>query len=33
LKAAGCAITRNVVRDCANGGILVHRWSVGEDGR
>jgi hypothetical protein len=20
-----------VVRDCANGGILVHRWSVGED--
>jgi uncharacterized secreted repeat protein (TIGR03808 family) len=32
IESRGLAITRNVVRDCANGGILVHRWSVGEDG-
>nr|WP_290129011.1 TIGR03808 family TAT-translocated repetitive protein [Hoeflea alexandrii] len=31
VESRGLAITRNVVRDCANGGILVHRWSVGED--
>ncbi|MEM5473561.1 TIGR03808 family TAT-translocated repetitive protein [Hoeflea sp. AS60] len=31
IESRGLAITRNVVRDCANGGILVHRWSVGED--
>ncbi|AKI01330.1 twin-arg-translocated uncharacterized repeat protein [Hoeflea sp. IMCC20628] len=31
IESRGLAISRNVVRDCANGGILVHRWSVGED--
>ncbi|MDP2732495.1 MAG: TIGR03808 family TAT-translocated repetitive protein [Hoeflea sp.] len=31
VESRGLAITRNVVRDCANGGILVHRWSIGED--
>jgi uncharacterized secreted repeat protein (TIGR03808 family) len=32
VESRGLAITDNVVRDCANGGILVHRWSIGEDG-
>ncbi|MDF1608477.1 TIGR03808 family TAT-translocated repetitive protein [Hoeflea sp. YIM 152468] len=32
VESRGLAITGNVVRDCANGGILVHRWSAGEDG-
>lgn len=31
VESRGLSITDNVVRDCANGGILVHRWSVGED--
>jgi hypothetical protein len=31
MESRGLSITDNVVRDCANGGILVHRWSVGED--
>ncbi len=31
IESRSLAITRNVVRDCANGGILVHRWSTGED--
>lgn len=31
MESRGLSIVRNVVRDCANGGILVHRWSVGED--
>lgn len=26
------SITENVVGDCGNGGILVHRWTKGEDG-
>lgn len=26
------SITGNSVFDCANGGILVHRWEAGEDG-
>lgn len=30
--ATGLAITGNAVSDCANGGILVHRWQAGEDG-
>lgn len=25
------AITSNTVSDCGNGGILVHRWELGED--
>ncbi|MCB1386522.1 MAG: TIGR03808 family TAT-translocated repetitive protein [Nitratireductor sp.] len=28
----GLAIINNEVADCDNGGILVHRWSQGEDG-
>jgi uncharacterized secreted repeat protein (TIGR03808 family) len=30
--ATGLAITGNTVSDCANGGILVHRWQTGDDG-
>jgi len=30
-EAAGLSITDNVVSDCANGGILVYRWTDGED--
>lgn len=32
IEARGLSITDNVVEDCGNGGILVHRWSEGEDG-
>jgi len=32
LDAAGLSIQNNDVRDCADGGILVHRTQVGEDG-
>lgn len=31
IESRGLSISSNVVRDCANGGILVHRWSAGED--
>ena len=30
VEAAGLAITGNTVSDCANGGILVHRWQPAE---
>lgn len=32
VDATGLAISANTVGDCANGGILVHRWQIGEDG-
>jgi uncharacterized secreted repeat protein (TIGR03808 family) len=32
IESTGLAITDNVVTDCGNGGILVFRWSEGEDG-
>jgi uncharacterized secreted repeat protein (TIGR03808 family) len=32
IEARGMSITDNVVEDCGNGGILVWRWSEGEDG-
>jgi uncharacterized secreted repeat protein (TIGR03808 family) len=32
VQASGLTITGNTVSDCANGGILVHRWQAGEDG-
>jgi uncharacterized secreted repeat protein (TIGR03808 family) len=32
VEANGLAISDNVVEDCANGGILVHRWQIAEDG-
>ncbi|TGQ66855.1 MAG: TIGR03808 family TAT-translocated repetitive protein [Mesorhizobium sp.] len=32
VEAAGLAISGNTISDCANGGILVHRWQAGEDG-
>ena len=32
VEADGMTITGNTVADCANGGILVHRWQIGEDG-
>jgi uncharacterized secreted repeat protein (TIGR03808 family) len=32
VDATGLAITGNIVSDCANGGILVHRRREGEDG-
>lgn len=31
-EATGLAIKGNTVTDCANGGILVYRWTEGEDG-
>jgi uncharacterized secreted repeat protein (TIGR03808 family) len=31
VESRGLAITGNTVSDCANGGILVHRWQAGED--
>jgi uncharacterized secreted repeat protein (TIGR03808 family) len=31
VEAGGLAITDNTVSDCANGGILVHRWQAAED--
>ena len=32
VEASGLAISGNTVSDCANGGILVHRWQAAEDG-
>lgn len=32
VEGNGIKITGNTVSDCANGGILVHRWQAGEDG-
>jgi uncharacterized secreted repeat protein (TIGR03808 family) len=32
VNARGLRITANTVSDCADGGILVHRWQPGEDG-
>ena len=32
VEARGLQITGNTVTDCANGGILVHRWQPGDDG-
>jgi uncharacterized secreted repeat protein (TIGR03808 family) len=32
IEAAGLSIADNVVADCGNGGILVWRWSQGDDG-
>lgn len=32
VEASGMEITGNTVSDCANGGILVHRWQAAEDG-
>ena len=31
VNATGLSIQNNQVADCSNGGILVHRWAVGED--
>ena len=32
VEAGGLQITGNSVSDCANGGILVHRWQPADDG-
>ena len=32
LESTGLSISDNTVSDCGNGGILVWRWSAGEDG-
>jgi uncharacterized secreted repeat protein (TIGR03808 family) len=32
IESTGLAITDNVITDCGNAGILVYRWSAGEDG-
>ena len=32
IESTGLSITDNTVTDCGNGGILVWRWSAGEDG-
>ncbi|PTW55745.1 putative secreted repeat protein (TIGR03808 family) [Breoghania corrubedonensis] len=31
VEARGLRLSGNIVTDCANGGILVHRWKEGED--
>lgn len=31
IQGAGMQIDGNTVSDCANGGILIHRWQAGED--
>ena len=31
VNATGLSIQGNEVSDCANGGILVHRWAIGDD--
>ena len=31
IESSGLSITGNTVADCGNGGILVHRWTKGED--
>ncbi len=31
VEASGMTIRDNTVTDCANGGILVHRWNAGRD--
>ena len=31
VNGTGLAIQDNRVSDCSNGGILVHRWQIGED--
>ncbi len=31
VNATGLAIKDNRIFDCANGGLLVHRWTVGDD--
>ncbi len=32
VESRGLRLSGNTVNDCANGGILVHRWTAGEDG-
>jgi len=32
VESTGLSVTDNVVRDCANNGILIHRWTPGQDG-
>ncbi len=32
VESRGLSIRNNQVADCANGGILVHRWTPGDDG-
>ncbi len=31
VEATGLQVINNEVSDCANGGILIHRWTAGED--
>ncbi|MEE9315155.1 MAG: TIGR03808 family TAT-translocated repetitive protein [Rhizobiaceae bacterium] len=31
VNSTGLSIQNNTVENCANGGILVHRWTVGDD--
>jgi twin-arg-translocated uncharacterized repeat protein len=32
IECRALSLTGNQVRDCGNGGILVHRWTKGDDG-
>jgi uncharacterized secreted repeat protein (TIGR03808 family) len=32
VQSAGLSVTGNIVADCGNGGILIHRWEKGKDG-
>ncbi len=31
-ESTGLSVTDNIVRACGNNGILIHRWTSGEDG-
>ena len=31
VNASGLSVQDNEVSDCSNGGILIHRWKIGED--
>jgi uncharacterized secreted repeat protein (TIGR03808 family) len=32
IESTGLSVTDNTVGDCGNGGILIYRWTPGEDG-
>lgn len=32
IESTGLSVTDNIVKDCANNGILIYRWTEGEDG-
>lgn len=32
VESTGLSVTENTISDCGNNGVLIHRWSPGEDG-